>query len=164
MKNNKGNSLAEFAVTLAIMATLATTAAPRFSSIGESAKGKVTKANLEKIAYTARQWYNQQVEVTGMGKFPAQAHRAMNIGIVIDENNNRRIEKEDILASEFEYVWDDTTFLHLFDNDTIASPYQDGAYYYGVLGGSGIGDAIVAPIFVVVDMESPKDFHFYFKP
>ena len=36
--NNKGNSLAEFTVTMAIMATLATTAAPAFSRIGEGAK------------------------------------------------------------------------------------------------------------------------------
>ena len=30
IKSNKGNSLAEFAVTTAMMATLATTAAPKF--------------------------------------------------------------------------------------------------------------------------------------
>ena len=47
--SNKGNSLAEFAVTMAIMATLATTSAPAFSRIGEGAKAKQTKANLEKI-------------------------------------------------------------------------------------------------------------------
>ena len=34
IKSNKGNSLAEFAVTAAMMATLATTAAPRFSGVG----------------------------------------------------------------------------------------------------------------------------------
>ena len=39
-KSIKGNSLAEFAVTTAMMATLATTAAPRFSGIGEGAKEK----------------------------------------------------------------------------------------------------------------------------
>ena len=42
---NRGNSLAEFAVTMAIMATLATTAAPAFSRIGEGAKAKVTVNN-----------------------------------------------------------------------------------------------------------------------
>ncbi len=40
IKSIKGNSLAEFAVTTAMMATLATTAAPRFSGIGEGAKEK----------------------------------------------------------------------------------------------------------------------------
>ena len=48
-RNNRGNSLAEFAVTLALMATLASTAAPAFSRIGEGAKSKQTKRNLDKI-------------------------------------------------------------------------------------------------------------------
>ena len=47
LRKNSGNSLAEFAVTMAIMATLATTAAPAFSRIGEGAKAKQTKRNLE---------------------------------------------------------------------------------------------------------------------
>ena len=42
IKSISGNSLAEFAVTTAMMATLATTAAPRFSGIGEGAKEKKT--------------------------------------------------------------------------------------------------------------------------
>ena len=42
LKSTKGNSLAEFAVTTAMMATLATTAAPKFAGIGEAAKEKKT--------------------------------------------------------------------------------------------------------------------------
>ena len=34
----------------------------------------------------------------------------------------------------------------------------------GTLGGSGTGDAIVSPIFVIVDMENTEDFYLYFKP
>ena len=44
IKSNKGNSLAEFAVTAAMMATLATTAAPRFSGVGEVGKQNQTMA------------------------------------------------------------------------------------------------------------------------
>lgn len=162
--NNRGNSLAEFAVTMAIMATLATTAAPAFSRIGEGAKAKQTKANLDKIIASARQWYNSQVEVTGMGKFPGQAHRTSNVGDITDINNNRRIEKEELEGAEFIPVWSDTTFLHLFDNDTIKSPYQEGIYAFAVVGGTGTGDAIVSPIFVCLDLENPDDFYKYFKP
>ena len=164
MRNNNGNSLAEFAVTMAIMATLATTAAPAFSRIGEGAKAKQTKRNLEKIATAARNWYNHQIEVTGMGTFPAQAHRTSNIGEVIDNDNNRRIDQSEIGQSSFVSVWNDTIFLHQFDNDTIKSPYQEGQYHYGVLGGGGTGDIIISPIFVVVDTENKEDFFFYFKP
>ena len=162
--NNKGNSLAEFAVTMAIMATLATTSAPAFSRIGEGAKAKQTKANLEKIVKASQMWYNQQVEVNGMGKFPSQPHRTVSIGEVIDYNDNRRIEVDEILDGTYVPVFSDTSFLHLFDNDTIKSPYQEGQYLYAIIGGSGTGNAIVSPIFVVIDNENPKDFHKYYKP
>ena len=49
LKNRSGNSLAEFAVTTAMMATLATTAAPKFGSVGDGAKEKKTMANIDKI-------------------------------------------------------------------------------------------------------------------
>ena len=88
---NRGNSLAEFAVTMAIMATLATTAAPAFSRISEGAKAKQTKANLEKITKASQMWYNQQVEVYGMGKFPSQAHRTSSIGDIEDFNTENII-------------------------------------------------------------------------
>ena len=52
----------------------------------------------------------------------------------------------------------------MFDNDTIKSPYQDGRYLYAILGGSGTGNAIVSPIFVVIDEENPEDFNKYYKP
>ena len=47
LKRVTGNSLAEFAVTTAMMATLAATAAPQFGSVGEGAKEK--KCNNEKL-------------------------------------------------------------------------------------------------------------------
>ncbi len=49
IKSISGNSLAEFAVTTAMMATLATTAAPRFSGIGEGAKEKKTGSKVGDI-------------------------------------------------------------------------------------------------------------------
>ena len=161
---NKGNSLAEFAVTMAIMATLATTAAPAFSRIGEGAKAKKTKANLEKIVKASSMWYSQQIEINGMGKFPSQSHRTASIGEVIDYNDNRRIEPNEILNGTYVPVFSDTSFLHLFDNDTIKSPYQDGRYLYAIIGGSGTGNTIVSPIFVVIDEENPEDFNKYYKP
>ena len=162
--NNRGNSLAEFAVTMAIMATLATTSAPAFSRIGEGAKAKQTKANLEKIVKASQMWYNQQVEVNGMGKFPSQSHRTSSVGTLVDYNNNRRIEIDEILDAEFLPVFSDTSFLHLFDNDTIKSPYQNGLYAYAIIGGDGTGNSIVSPIFVVVDIENVEDFYRYYKP
>ena len=72
IKSVNGNSLAEFAVTTAMMATLATTAAPRFSGIGEGAKEKKTLAEIDKIIISASNFYNDKVVAEGRGRFPGQ--------------------------------------------------------------------------------------------
>ena len=54
-KKVNGQSLAEFAVTTAMMATLATTAAPKFSGVGEGAKEKKTLADIDKIFKICKQ-------------------------------------------------------------------------------------------------------------
>ena len=72
LKNVSGQSLAEFAVTTAMMATLATTAAPKFSGVGEGAKEKKTLADIDKILKSANNFYNEQVTKSGRGRFPGQ--------------------------------------------------------------------------------------------
>ena len=73
LKSRKGNSLAEFAVTTAMMATLATTAAPKFGQIGAGAKEKKTIANIDKIITVANNFYNQTLSEEGKGRFPGQS-------------------------------------------------------------------------------------------
>jgi hypothetical protein len=72
LKSRKGQSLAEFAVTTAMMATLATTAAPKFSGVGEGAKEKKTYADIDKIIKSANNFYNEKVTTEGRGRFPGQ--------------------------------------------------------------------------------------------
>jgi len=72
MKSEVGNSLAEFAVTTAMMATLAATAAPQFGSVGEGAKEKKTMNNIDKIVQAANNYYNQKLDEEGRGRFPGQ--------------------------------------------------------------------------------------------
>ena len=72
LKRVNGQSLAEFAVTTAMMATLATTAAPKFSGVGEGAKEKKTLADIDKIMKAANNFYNTQVTESGRGRFPGQ--------------------------------------------------------------------------------------------
>ena len=69
LKSMKGNSLAEFAVTTAMMATLAATAAPQFGSVGEGAKEKKTMNNIDKIVTAANNFYNQKLDEEGRGRF-----------------------------------------------------------------------------------------------
>ena len=80
IKNIKGNSLAEFAVTTAMMATLATTAAPRFSGIGEGAKEKKTLAEIDKIVIASSNFFNSKVTTEGRGRFPGQEKYNVAVG------------------------------------------------------------------------------------
>ena len=80
LKSTKGNSLAEFAVTTAMMATLATTAAPKFAGIGEAAKEKKTLANIDKILAAANNHYMQTLETEGRGRFPGQTKYNVKVG------------------------------------------------------------------------------------
>ena len=72
MKRVKGHSLAELAVTTAMMATWAATAAPQFGSVGEGAKEKKTMNNIDKIVQAANNYYNQKLDEEGRGRFPGQ--------------------------------------------------------------------------------------------
>jgi hypothetical protein len=88
IRNNKGNSLAEFAVTAAMMATLATTAAPRFSGVGDAAKANQTKANIDKIGKIINQFYMDKSNPAsatnpggeGQGRTPGQLKYDVQIG------------------------------------------------------------------------------------
>ena len=80
LKSTKGNSLAEFAVTTAMMATLATTAAPKFAGIGEAAKEKKTLANIDKILAAANNHYMSTLETEGRGRFPGQTKYSVKVG------------------------------------------------------------------------------------
>ena len=80
LKGTSGNTLAEFAVTTAMMATLATTAAPKFSGVGEGAKEKKTLADIDKIVKSANNFYNAKVTEEGRGRFPGQLKYDNQIG------------------------------------------------------------------------------------
>ena len=80
IKSISGNSLAEFAVTTAMMATLATTAAPRFSGIGEGAKEKKTLSEIDKIVIASSNFFNGKVTSEGRGRFPGQEKYDVQIG------------------------------------------------------------------------------------
>ena len=80
IKSISGNSLAEFAVTIAMMATLATTAAPRFSGIGEGAKAKKTLSEIDKVVIASSNFYNSRVTSEGRGRFPGQERYDVQVG------------------------------------------------------------------------------------
>ena len=80
LKSTKGNSLAEFAVTTAMMATLATTSPHKFSGVCEGAKEKKTMADIDKIVKSANNFYNSKVTTEGRGRFPGQTKYDAAVG------------------------------------------------------------------------------------
>ena len=203
LKNTKGNSLAEFAVTTAMMATLATTAAPKFAGIGEGAKEKKTLANIDKILAAANNHYMQTLETEGRGRFPGQVKYSVKVGGVdlgegeatttaLDEWTKTTLpgllSVEDPLGTYFVYVFagsesDEDAIAHEIINPSsnvgyddvepyanveyrvqfatrmMDSPYQDGAYIYLVIPGSGTGTLSEPPALIVADMENPARLH-----
>ena len=195
----KGNSLAEFAVTTAMMATLAATAAPQFGSVGEGAKEKKTMNNIDKIVQAANNYYNAKLDVEGRGRFPGQSKYDSKVGgydLPADTETDIALEifTETILnnydgytddLSAFVYVFaqsaDDqdaiqgswqnietsvvydldgaADFVELFGNNGLSSPFQDGAYIYLVIPGSGSGSSAQAPALIVADAENPTELH-----
>ena len=80
VKSVKGNSLAEFATTTALMATLAATAAPKLSEMSEGAKGEKSRNEIDKIIKQAGQFYQDTADQEGRGRFPNQEKFDVAIG------------------------------------------------------------------------------------
>ena len=202
MKSNKGNSLAEFAVTTAMMATLATTAAPKFGQVGAGAKEKKSMNNIDKILTVANNFYNQTLSEEGKGRFPGQEKYDVAVGGInlaegaqTDETLEAYIET--ILDEKVSYTDDLSEFVYVFStavddddalqgdwmsletsvtydgnsevgaldfkkdfgNNGLQSPFQDGAYAYLIIPGSGSGTSAQAPVVVVIDTENPSKLH-----
>ena len=89
LKGKTGQSMAEFAVTTAMMATLATTAAPKFSGVGEGAKGKKTQSEIDKIMKAASNFYSSKVTSEGRGRFPGQEKYNIEVGGYTSPTSNQ---------------------------------------------------------------------------
>ena len=131
LKNTTGNSLAEFAVTTAMMATLATTAAPKFAGIGEGAKEKKTLANIDKILSAANNHYMETLEDEGRGRFPGQTKYSVKVGGVDLADGE---QTTDVLAE-----WTKNTLPSLL---TIEEPL--GTYFVYVFAGSESDEDAIA--------------------
>ena len=206
LKNVNGQSLAEFAVTTAMMATLATTAAPKFSGVGEGAKEKKTLADIDKILKAANNFYNTEVTESGRGRFPGQSKYDSQVGgygLPDGDMTDQALENylDNILGDIVSYTSDNSDFVYVFSQDLatdldaiegdwmsfdsdgnhqvsvgtnsdgaadfvknfgnngLSSPFQDGAYIYLVIPGTGSGTTSQAPAILVADVENPAQFH-----
>ena len=80
IKSVNGSSLAEFATTTALMATLAATAAPKLSEMAEGSKQEKTMNEIDKIIQQGQQFYQDTADLEGRGRFPGQGRFDMVVG------------------------------------------------------------------------------------
>ena len=80
VKDISGSSLAEFATTTALMATLAATAAPKLSEMAEGSKQEKTMNEIDKIIQQGQQYYQDTADLEGRGRFPGQGRFDMVVG------------------------------------------------------------------------------------
>ncbi len=80
LKGVRGNSLMEFSVTVALMAILAATAAPKLSQLGENTKIQKSRSELDKLVTQAANFYQDTAISEGRGRFPGQDKYNMPVG------------------------------------------------------------------------------------
>jgi hypothetical protein len=80
VKSINGNSLAEFATTTALMATLAATAAPKLSKMSEGTKAEKSMNEIDKMLTQARNHYQTTADTEGRGRFPGQEKFDVAVG------------------------------------------------------------------------------------
>ena len=149
LKSRDGNSLAEFAVTTAMMATLATTAAPKFGQVGAGAKEKKTMNNIDKILTVANNYYNQTLSEEGKGRFPGQEKYDVAVGGVTladgaqtDETLEAYIET--VLENKVSYESDLSEFVYIFstasdDDDALQGGWMNLETSVGFDGNAQVG-------------------------
>ena len=136
-KRVDGQSLAEFAVTTAMMATLATTAAPKFSGVGEGAKEKKTLADIDKILKSANNFYNSEVTTSGRGRFPGQGKYNETVpfqsGYTYTEQKDAKdavdavLDKESGSFNSFDNVGDIQNWVSVFGTNNPDAPLPSDA-------------------------------------
>ena len=149
LKSRRGNSLAEFAVTTAMMATLATTAAPKFGQVGAGAKEKKTMANIDKILTVANNYYNQKLSDEGKGRFPGQSKYDSQVGgidLAEGASTDETLEAyvETILDAKESYTSELGEFVYVFspssdDEDALQNDWMSLETSVGYDGNSEIG-------------------------
>ena len=84
----------EFAVTTAMMAILAATAAPKLSMLSENAKMQKSRNELDKLSRQALNFFQDKAAVEGRGRFPGQ--EKYNVPVTGTSNINSSVYDHNI--------------------------------------------------------------------
>ena len=125
-KSIKGNSLAEFATTTALMATLAATAAPKLSEMSEGTKAEKSRNEIDKIIKQGGQFYQDTADSEGRGRFPNQAKFNVSVGGGdYDNHGGSSSDLEAAIAASLEHNTRILQDLGLVDGDDGWQNYDD---------------------------------------
>ena len=106
-REGKGQSLAEFAVITAMMATFIATAIPKYSDVMEVGKQNKSIQELDKLLVQAKNFYEETATLEGRGRLPGQDKYDMGVGgytNIVD-------------------LFDDLELFTTFDNETIGEKW-----------------------------------------
>ena len=185
VKSIKGNSLAEFATTTALMATLAATAAPKLSEMSEGAKAEKSRNEIDKIIKQGGQFYQDtadigyvntsDVYVPGTYTHFEDTHSGWTSVFGKDNEDAHAPNGHTIGADDSDDLAPCNTcpqvstagpdeWLALFGDQPLSSQYQDGHFVYQVVAGYGSGDDAYPPVLYVADIENGSHFNNLLEP
>jgi len=124
-RRNSGQSLAEFAVITAMMATFLATASGKLSDMMEGGKVRKTEEEMDKILIQAQNFYQETAVQEGRGRFPGQDKYNMAVGGYTTElaliND---LENFEIFSDERGENW-----CSIFGIDHEEAPMPSGAFF-----------------------------------
>ena len=125
--STNGQSLAEFAVITAMMATFITTAMPKFSDMMESGKANKSIDELDKLLLQAKNFYETTGATEGRGRLPGQDKFDKAVGgysSVIDVINDLET------FSSFTNEEQGMKWVSVFGTENPKAPKPNGSFFY----------------------------------
>ena len=125
--SSNGQSLAEFAVITAMMATFITTAMPKFSDMMESGKANKSIDELDKLLLQAKNFYETTAAIEGRGRLPGQDKFDKPVGgysSVIDVINDLETFSS-FTNEELGMKW-----VSVFGTENPKAPKPIGSFFY----------------------------------
>tara|TARA_S200000501_G_scaffold75092_1_gene66897 strand:+ start:1616 stop:2311 length:696 start_codon:yes stop_codon:yes gene_type:complete len=126
-RQNNGQSLAEFAVITAMMATFIVTAIPKYSDIMEMGKGNKSVEELDKLLIQAKNFYETTSSLEGRGRLPGQDKYNMQVGgysdvisLFNDLDNFSSFSNQSIGSK----------WVSVFGKSNPKSPMPEGSFFY----------------------------------
>ena len=126
INTSKGQSLDEFAVITAMMATFITTALPALSNVMESGKQQKSIDELDKLLVQAKNFYETTAALEGRGRLPGQDKYIYPVG-GYDDLESLLLDLESFTTYTNEDIG--LKWVSVFGKDNPKALMPDGAFF-----------------------------------